>query len=103
MGNEADANAVIVYQRGIDGRLFPAGQHHTGGLGTGAGLGNQGALALNEDGTRLFVVNAGRDDISEFHVRGDSLSLIDTVDSGGELPISLTIDDNVLYRAERRE
>src|SRR5262245_21951417 len=63
MSNQPDGNSVIVFQRGIDGRLSAAGQFHTRGLGTGAGLGSQGALALDEDRTHLFAVNAGSNEI----------------------------------------
>jgi 6-phosphogluconolactonase len=97
MGNETDGNTVIVFDRALDGRLSPAGRVRTGGLGTGVGLGSQGALALNEEETRLFVVNAGSDDISTLYVNGNALQLIDKVDSGGALPLSLTIDDRILY------
>ena len=40
----------------------------TGGLGTGAGLGSQGALAFSDNGRWLFAVNAGSNDISAFAV-----------------------------------
>src|SRR5262245_44934416 len=82
MGNEPEGNTVVVYARGVDGRLSLTDRFATGGLGTGVGLGSQGALALNEDGTRLFVVNAGSDDFSAFQVRGDSLELVDRIPSG---------------------
>lgn len=97
MGNESDANAVIMYERGADGRLTPHGLAYSGGVGTDAGLGSQGALALSADGTRLFVVNAGSDDISTFEITSNSLRLMSTIDSGGDKPISLTVDDDVLY------
>lgn len=97
LGNEPEGNAVIVFGRGLDGRLSPAGRVLTGGLGTGMGLGSQGALVLNEEGTRLFAVNAGSDEVSTFHVGRDSLRLIDKVSSGGTLPISLTMDDRIVY------
>src|SRR5262245_3715257 len=97
MGNDADANAVVVYERAADGHLTPRGKYFTGGAGTGAGLGSQGALAISEDGARLFAVNAGSDEISAFRVQDDSLDLINTIGSGGNKPISLTVDDDVLY------
>src|SRR5262245_46264360 len=51
MSNSTDGNTVIVFRRGPDGHLSRAGEFPTDGLGTGGGLGNQGALALDQDGT----------------------------------------------------
>ena len=93
--NDPAGNAVKVLDRGGDGSLSPGGEFATGGTGTGAGLGNQGALVL--DGRRLFAVNAGSDSISSFRVSGHGLELIDTDPSGGDQPISLTVHDGVLY------
>jgi 6-phosphogluconolactonase len=93
--NDPAGNAVKAFQRSGDGSLSPAGEFATGGTGTGAGLGNQGALVL--DGRRLFAVNAGSDSISSFRVSRDGLELIDTDPSGGDQPISLTVDDGLLY------
>ena len=49
------------------------------------------------DGRRLFAVNPGSDSISSFRVRGHRLERIDTDPSGGDRPISLTVDDGLLY------
>ncbi len=96
--NDAGGNSVLVYQRAANGTLTAAGSAATGGLGTGAGLGSQGALALSrDDGRYLFVVNAGSNSISAFTVRRSGLSLLGTVPSGGVDPISLTVDDDLLY------
>ena len=93
--NGAAGNAVQVFDRARDGSLTPDGTFDTGGDGTGAGLGNQGALALKH--RRLFAVNAGSDSISAFKVRKGGLRLVDTVGSGGEQPISLTVHRRLLY------
>jgi 6-phosphogluconolactonase (cycloisomerase 2 family) len=93
--NDPAGNAVQVFERAGDGSLSAGGQFATGGTGTGTGLGNQGAVAL--DGRLLFAVNPGSDSISSFRVRGDGLELIDTDASGGDQPISLTVDDGLLY------
>src|SRR4029453_275940 len=96
--NSPAGNAVLVYDRSVDGSLDAAGSFPTGGAGTGAGLGNQGGIALNVAGTRLAVVNAGSNDISLFRVNGDgSLSLADRISSGGTTPISVTIHQDLLY------
>src|SRR5204862_4407933 len=65
--------------------------------GTGGGLGSQGAVALSDDGRRLFVVNAGSNDVSVFSVGPAGLSLASRTASGGTLPISLTVHGNALY------
>jgi 6-phosphogluconolactonase len=97
MTNSAAGNAVRVYERAANGQLSPAGDFSTGGRGSGGGLGNQGAIALDEDGRLLYAVNAGSNDISVFAVRGTSLRLIQTVATGGVRPVSLTMDDDLLY------
>jgi len=94
--NSASGNAVAVFDRAADGSLTSAGTVPTGGLGTGAGLGSQGAIVL--DGRRLFAVNAGSNTISLLRVRaGNTVSLKDVAPSGGVSPISLTVRGHLLY------
>lgn len=96
--NDANGNEILLFSRGADGALAPAGTIPTGGLGTGVGLGNQLGMVLTRDQRRLYVVNAGSDDISGFDVVGGGLEPIGSpVPSGGELPISLTVHGDVLY------
>ena len=95
--NALAGNAVLAYARSADGTLSPAGSYPTGGLGTGAGLGSQGSIVLSDDGRTLLAVNAGSDSLSLFSVRGDGLRLESTVPSGGQRPISVTVDDDLVY------
>ena len=96
--NSAAGNAVLAFNRGADGSLTAAGSFPTGGLGTGAGLGNQGGIILDQNGNRLAVVNAGSNDVSLFSVSSDgSLSLTDRISSGGTTPISVTFSQSLLY------
>jgi 6-phosphogluconolactonase (cycloisomerase 2 family) len=97
LSNEADANRVLVFARNAHGRLAPDGAFPTGGRGTGASLGSQGALALTGDGRWLLAVNAGSNELSVFAVRHDALVLSDIVSSGGLRPISVTVADNLVY------
>jgi 6-phosphogluconolactonase (cycloisomerase 2 family) len=90
-------NAVMVWNRAADGSLTPAGSYATGGLGSGAGLGSQGAIILSKDNRWLFAVNAGSNEISSFQVNDNGLTLIGKVASGGTLPTSLTADHDLLY------
>jgi 6-phosphogluconolactonase len=93
--NDTAGNAVQVFDRAHDGSLSPDGSFATGGTGTGAGLGNQSGLVL--DRKRLFAVNAGSDSVSAFKVKRNGLKLVDTVASGGDQPISLTVHRRLVY------
>jgi 6-phosphogluconolactonase (cycloisomerase 2 family) len=95
--NAPAGNAVVVWNRGADGSLTPAGSYATGGQGSGAGLGSQGALILSQNNRWLFAVNAGSNDISIFRVSDDGLTLVDRAPSGGTLPTSLTVHGDLLY------
>src|SRR5439155_1348571 len=79
------------------GTLSAAGTIATGGTGTGGSLGSQGAVALSDDGRRLFAVNAGSNDVSVFDVGPTGLSLASQTASGGTLPISLTAHGSLPY------
>src|SRR5262245_9929398 len=59
MDNSASGNDVWAFARQPDGSLTGPRLYPTGGLGTGSGLGNQGAVLLSHDGRWLFVCNAG--------------------------------------------
>ena len=96
--NDPAGNEILVFDRAADGSLAAADPIPTGGLGTGAGLGNQLSMVLTADHRLLYVVNAGSDDISGFRVSGGDLEPIGApVPSGGEQPISLTVDGDLLY------
>lgn len=97
MTNAPGGNEVLIFARGTDGSLTAAGSVATGGAGTGAGLGSQGALTLRDDGRWLFAVNAGSDEISSLRVKPMGLNLSDTVDSGGDMPISVTVHRDLVY------
>lgn len=107
LSNQPAENAVIVFHRNADGTLVPRGSFPTGGAGFGSGpnpLGSQGALALSADNRLLFAANAGSDSISAFAVASDSLSLLQTISSGGTEPVSLAVyrDVGALSRNPRR-
>lgn len=97
LSNESSGNSVLVFTRGADGNLTSAGTIATGGLGSGSGLGSQGALVFSENDKLLFAVNAGSDEISVFRVKHDGLILENKVPSGGTRPISLTIHKHLVY------
>jgi 6-phosphogluconolactonase len=94
--NSASSNAVAVFERDFDGSLTPRGTVPTGGTGTGAGLGSQGALVLDKD--RLFAVNAGDNTLSLLLVDGrGKVRLTDVDPSGGARPISVTVYGKFVY------
>ena len=99
--NAVGGNAVIAYARGTDGKLTPSGTFSTGGNGTGGTgdpLQSQGAIALTPDHTRLFVVNAGSNTVTEFLVLPKAkLVRIATVSSRGIMPVSLAVSNDRLY------
>jgi 6-phosphogluconolactonase len=97
MTNAAAGNAVLAFERNDDGSLSSTGTFATGGRGSGDGLGNQGAIALDDSGRVLYAVNAGSNDISVFAVRGSQLRLLQTISTGGARPVSLSVDDDLLY------
>ena len=97
--NAAAGNAVLRFPRAADGTLGTPVSFSTGGLGSGTGLGNQGALALAEGGRLLYVVNTGSDEISGFRVGPAGLDLIGVWPSGGDLPLSIALTGRRLYVA----
>lgn len=97
MTNDAGGNEIVIFLRADDGSLTAAGSVATGGLGTGMGLGNQGGVILSQGHRWLFAVNAGSNEVSVLRVTKDGLELVDTVSSGGELPVSLTSYKDLLY------
>lgn len=95
--NSAAGNEVVAFERDAKGHLKAGSTYPTGGMGTGAGLGSQGALAFSHNHRWLLVVNAGSNDVSVFAVQPDGLVLTDIEPSGGSRPISVTIDHNLVY------
>jgi hypothetical protein len=95
--NAPTGNAIAVFYRSANGVLSPAGLVPTGGAGTGGNLGNQGAVVLSQDNRWLFAVNAGSNDISVFAISPKGLILVDRAASGGVLPVSLTLHNDLLY------
>ena len=98
--NQPSGNSIMVFHRDAAGVLTFVSSVASGGIGAGTGadpLASQGAVVLSRGNRLLFAVNAGSDSISVFAVSGDRLALSDTVSSGGTLPVSLTVRDNLLY------
>jgi len=95
--NSAAGNEILVYARSAEGTLAYQDAFATGGAGSGAGLGSQGSVVLSENGRWLYSVNAGSNQVSVFSVKKDGLELVTVADSGGVMPISLTVHKRLLY------
>lgn len=95
--NAANRNEVAVYTRAQDGSLAFQASYPAGGAGTGIDLGSQGSVILNGNGSRLFAVDAGSNQVSVFAVRNQGLALLDVANSGGTMPISLALSGHTLY------
>ena len=94
------SNSISVFNREEDGSLKLQGTTSIGGLGNLVAFadGTQGSLILTHDeGTRLFAVDAGSNQISVVDVHDGHLSLEGVFPSGGVGPISLSYHDGLLY------
>ncbi|MBV9423814.1 MAG: beta-propeller fold lactonase family protein [Solirubrobacterales bacterium] len=102
--NTAGVNTVGAFDRHADGSLTPTpgSPFAAGGAGTGAGLASQGAIQISSDGRFVVAVDAGSNQISVLRISRDgSLELVrdGVVSSGGILPDSVTIHDDLVYVA----
>ncbi len=97
ISNDTGGNQVLVYEQAANGSLTLVDTVATGGMGSGGGLGSQGAVTLSDDGAWLFVVNAGSDSLSVFSVDGTDITLTDTRSTRGAMPISVDVHGNLVY------
>lgn len=95
--NATDKNEIIFFPRNDDGTLGEPIRFETGGTGSGGGLGNQAGIAVSEDATRGYVVNAGSNTISAFGLRRDGMIRRQVISSGGIQPISIALSGDLLY------
>ncbi len=95
LSNESGVNNVLRFFRSASGTLSPGGSFATGGTGTGAGLGSQGAIYRGEQ--YIYAVNGGSNDISVLVEDGGGLHIVSKTSSGGMQPISLTVHGDLLF------
>lgn len=96
--NAEGQNQILSYKQKANGSLTYLTMVASGGMGSGASLGSQGALALDQFHHLLFAVNAGDNTVSSFVIGHDgSLKLASTIGSKGQQPISLTAKNKLLY------
>lgn len=97
LNNDLAENRLFFYLRQPNGAISFVNSFATGGKGTGHHLGSQGALAMNAARSMIFAVNAGTNQISSFAINQKKHSLLQVIDSGGLVPISLTVGRYYLY------
>jgi 6-phosphogluconolactonase (cycloisomerase 2 family) len=100
MTNAVSNNQINAYTRREDGSLEFSAAFPTGGNGSGGTLDplhSQGSLKLSVDHSLLLAVNAGSGTVSSFAVSGATLSLLDTVSTGGSQPTSVTQARDLVY------
>jgi 6-phosphogluconolactonase len=100
--NTAGANTIAGFARHADGSLTPlhGSPFPAGGAGTGSGLASQGAIQLADHGRLLVAVDAGSDQVSVLRVGGDGKPRLASVTrSGGSLPVSVAVHDDLVYVA----
>lgn len=97
VGNEADKNQVIAFDIKGNGQPFEVGRFDTQGLGSGATLGNQGALATDASDRWLFVTNAGDGSLTSFRLQTSGLQFVNRVSTGGSRPLSVTVFGTLVY------
>ena len=95
--NDANANEVVVYERGADGRLAVTATHATGGRGNGVPhLASQASVVVSSDARFLFVTNAGSNDVSVFGIGSDGLALAAAPPSTALL-MSIAVHGDLVY------
>ena len=96
-------NQIEAYSRAADGTLTLVNGYGTGGLGGAeAGsvvdhLASQGSLSYDAAHHLLYAVNAGSNTVSVFAVDGTSLTLRQTISSGGTFPVSIAAHGDLVY------
>jgi DNA-binding beta-propeller fold protein YncE len=102
-------NAVVAYDRLVDGALRPAGTYPTGGVGGQLDqsvvdhTASEGSMAYDRAHGLLYVTNAGSNTLTVFGVNGDRLHRLQVVASGGNFPVSVTFHGNLVYVLNARD
>lgn len=97
MTNSNTSNDLLVYSRDENGNLSLKSSIATTGVGSGGGLGSQGALTLSTDKKFLFLVNAGDNSISSFNVAPNNVTLVGKYNLVGQRPVSVAQRGNLVY------
>lgn len=107
--NDQTVNSVVAFARNANGKLVEVGRYRTGGKGTGSFEDSSNGIVLGSaegesspnhninDNNLLFVTNAGSGTITVFGVQPEGLERIGETPSGGNRPVSLTVNNGLLY------
>ena len=99
--NTTGANTLAGFERHADGSLtaLPGSPFSIGGVGSGSGLGSQGALQLSSAGRYALAVEAGSNQISVLRLgfNGVPQPVGAPVSSGGVDPNSIAVAGNLVY------
>jgi 6-phosphogluconolactonase (cycloisomerase 2 family) len=100
------ANEVIAYDRNTDGSLVEVGRFSTGGRGSTTAhgtdpasnpLASQGSLIVSDDGRFVLACNAASNQLSVMKISKTKLSLISTITTSGQRPISVVNYSSLVY------
>ena len=102
--NTTGINTIAAFARHADASLtaLAGSPFVAGGAGAGSSLASQGAIQLTPDGKFVLAVDAGSNQVSVLRVEHDgSLKLLPggVVSSGGTLPVSVAVHDQLVYVA----
>lgn len=97
ISNAVAGNELLVFERSDAAAPRLVARLATGGTGTAAGLGSQGAVTLAGDGRSLLAVNAGSGSLAGFALGPRGPSLASTVASGGAMPTSVAEWRGLVY------
>lgn len=95
--DNAASNNVWRFAMFSNGTLGSGVPYSAGGSGTGIAFHSQGAIALTDNGRWLLAVDAGSNEITAFLVTPNGLTMTDKVSSHGMMPISVTVQDSLVY------
>ena len=98
LSDAAGPNEVLMFVSGRDGVLTAAGTFATQGTGSGGDLSAAtDPVVVSPDRQYLYAVNRGSDDISVFELTRRGPTLREVVPAGGAGPVSLAVNDGLLY------
>lgn len=95
--NEAAGNQIIAFDVDVRGNIQEIGRFDTQGLGSGAPLGNQGAITTDASDRWMFATNAGDGTLTSFRLQANGLQFVNIVPSGGYRPLSVTVFGTLVY------
>ncbi len=95
--NDPTGNHLAVFARDNNGMLTPAGLVPTGGVGSGEATHSQGGLAFGDSKQVIYAVNSGDNTITVFSITPTGPVPIQRIESGGQLPVSLAVRNDLLY------